>query len=461
MKFQILIIDDETLVCRSIKRILEDNEKKVYTAITVENARTILQDQSIDLVLLDYKLGETDGLTVLKEIKEKYSHISIIMLTAFGTIDLAVQAMKSGAYDFIQKEEDANYIQYTVQRALDTLRLKKEVEELRKKCEEEISFPEIISFSPSMQHVIKLVKEFAQTDAIVLLTGETGTGKSLIAKYTHYNSSRFANPFVVISCAAIPHELIESELFGYEKGAFTGARTEGKRGLIEQANGGTLLLDEISELNLDLQTKLLHVIENSEFYRVGAVRPSRVDVRFIAATNTDLYEQVNTKNFRPDLFYRLNVAHLKIPTLKERKEDILPLTKLFIDEFNQTFNKSISKIDKKAELFLLTAPWCGNVRELRNYIERAILLTKRKTLMLEDIFSSDFTKSSGTTYPNDVTFKVQLNQQPDTNLLHEAQMQIIEQALELTGQNRSRAAKILGIPRTSLQFYIKRYQMDK
>ncbi len=461
MKFQILIIDDEALVCRSIKRILNDKEKKVITTTTVENARTILQDQSIDLVLLDYKLGETDGLTVLKEIKEKQPHISVIMLTAFGTIDLAVQAMKSGAYDFIQKEEDANYIQYTVQRALDTLRLKKEVEELRKKCEEEISLPEIISFSPPMQYAIKLVKEFAQTDATILLTGETGTGKSLIAKYTHYNSPRFANPFVVISCAAIPHELIESELFGYEKGAFTGARTEGKRGLIEQANGGTLLLDEISELNLDLQTKLLHVIENSEFYRVGAVRPSRVDVRFIAATNTDLDEQVNTKNFRQDLFYRLNVAHLKIPSLKERKEDILPLTKLFIDEFNQTFNKSISKIDKKAESFLLTAPWRGNVRELRNYIERALLLTKRKVLMLEDIFNSDFTKSSGATHPNDATFKVQLNQQPDTNLLHEAQMRIIEQALELTGQNRTRAAKMLGIPRTSLNFYIKRYQRDK
>ena len=461
MKFQILIIDDEALVCRSIKRILSDKEKKVVAATTVAEARTILKDQLIDLVLLDYKLGETDGLTVLKEIKEKYPYVSIIMLAAFGTIDLAVKAMKNGAYDFIQKEEDANYIIYTVQRALDNLRLKKEIEELREKCETETSLPDIISFSPPMQHVVKLIKKFAKTDATILLTGETGTGKSLMAKYAHYNSPRFASPFVVINCAAIPHALIESELFGYEKGAFTGAQREGKRGLIEQANGGTLFLDEIGELNLDLQTKLLHVFENSEFYRVGAIRPSRVDVRFITATNTDLIKKVNSKKFRSDLYYRLNVAHLNIPALKERKEDILLLTKLFIDEFNQVFNKSISKIDKEAESFLLTAPWLGNVRELRNYIERAVLLTNQKELRYEDIFCTDFVKSQEKINPTDATFKIQLNPQLNANLLHEAQMQIIEQALALTGQNRSQAAKILGVPRTSLNFYIKRYQRNK
>ncbi|NIV71833.1 response regulator, partial [Candidatus Saccharibacteria bacterium] len=393
MQFQILILDDEEMVCKSLKRVLEDKEKKVFFATSIKEGLEILKSCPIDLILLDYRLRDSDGITVLKEIREIYPEAMIIMITAYGNIEIAVEAMKLGAYDFIQKKEDANFIRFTVKRALDTLRLKKEVEELRQACQQEMRLPHIIAVSSKMQHLLDLAREYAKTDSTVLITGETGTGKGLLSQYIHMHSNRFNAPFVSINCAAIPHELLESELFGYEKGAFTGANQKGKIGLIEKANGGTLFLDEVSELTPDLQTKLLHVLETREFFRVGAVEPSTVDVRFIAATNANLMERVQNNQFRMDLYYRLNVATLPIPPLRKRQQDILPLTKHFIDEFNKKFNKTVDTIAPNAERFLNSSSWYGNVRELRNMVERAMLLKKDSVLQLQDFMGPEISWS--------------------------------------------------------------------
>ena len=461
MQFNILIIDDEKLVCNSIKRLLKDNEKEIYTALNIDEARKVLRNNLIDLILLDYKLGPIDGITVLKEIQEYYPEISIIMLTAHGTIDLAVSAMKNGAYDFIQKEEDIVILRHTVEKALDNHRLRKEVEKLKIECQENMELPTIISFSSRMSEVINLAKIFAEPDSTVLITGETGTGKNLLARYIHSQSSRFNNTLLTINCAAIPYELIESELFGYESGAFTGARQKGKVGLIEQANGGTLVLDEIGDMNLDLQTRFLHVLENNEFYRIGGTRLRKINVRFIATANSDLADLVKTKKFRPDLYYRLNVANLEIPPLRERKSDIIPLTKYFIEEFNKIFNKSVLKIDKDMESFLLSAAWPGNIRELRNFIERSVLLNKNEILLLDNTHKIDSALLQQLTEIQSKTFNVHLDPQPESNLLHIAQKQLIDQALELTKHNHTKAAKLLGIPRTSLNYYVKRYNKNK
>jgi len=456
MQFNILILDDEKLICKSMKRLLESDENVVHTATSFEVARTIFHKHDIDLVLLDYSLGDTDGITVLKEIKQIYPQIVVIMLTAYATIHLAVEAMKLGAFDFVEKDESTEITRYAVQRGLDHQRLRKEVENLRIQCLEKTSAVEIISVSTEMREVLDLSKEFARTDATVLITGETGTGKNLLSRYIHFNSSRFDRNLVTLNCAAIPAELIESELFGYESGSFTGARKGGKQGLIEQAHKSTLVLDEISELSIDLQTKLLHVLESGEFYRIGGVQPIKNDVRFIACSNANLPQMIRERKFRSDLFYRLNVANIRIPALRERRMDILPLAKNFINKFNESFKKSVNFMDKEAESFLISSTWLGNVRELRNYIERGVLLAKGDKLKLSNIRNNDPQADLLNAASGEPTFLIKLNPQPDHNLLHEVQDQLVEQVLELTDKNRTSAARMLGIPRTSLNNYIKR-----
>ncbi len=461
MQFQVLILDDEKIVCNSLRRILQSDEIQVHTALTIPQAREILDSQRIDLLLLDFRLKDGSGLTFLEEVKEAHPEVQTIIITAFGNIEIAVKAMKAGAFDFIQKNVEPDLIRFTVRKALDNLRLKKEVDELRLICQRDLNTPDIISFSPQMQHALKIAHEFAKTDTTVLLSGETGTGKSLVAEFIHLKSHRFSQPFVTINCAAIPRDLIESELFGYEKGAFTGANQKGKPGLIEQANGGTLFLDEIGELPVELQSKLLHVLERNEFFRIGSVEPTSVDVRFIAATNVPLEEKVERGDFRMDLFYRLNVATIHLPPLRERKEDILPLAKHFINEFNIKFNKDVKYISPEAEHFLENAPWKGNIRELRNTIERAMLLIKRNVLEIQDLVGAPGAIPTHLSQsPENGTFQITLRPSRDKNLLHEAQKQLVIQALNMCQQNRTRAAQLLGIPRTSLNFYIQKFGLN-
>lgn len=458
MKFKILILDDEPMVCNSIRRVLESTDKVVLISHNIDEAYEIFANENIDLLLLDYKLGERDGLSILKDIREKYPDLSVIMITAYGNIDIAVKAIKLGAYDFLQKRVDPDFIRLNVQRALDNLRLKKEVEQLKVSFFSNKHLPKIIANSPKMKSIISMADEFAKSDSTILINGETGTGKSLVAEYIHRQSLRFSKRFIAINCSAIPSELIESELFGYEKGAFTGASKQGKKGLIEEADGGTLFLDEIGDLSLDVQAKLLHVLEKNELLRVGAVKPITVDVRFIAATNADLDEKVKQKTFRIDLFYRLNVAALHIPPLRERKQDILPLAKIFISRFNAKFHKNVQRISPEVESYLSSAYWQGNVRELRNHIERAMLLKKNSELSLKDFISLDDLKKAGHRDSRPAAmFNFTLNPEDNKNLLHEVQKELIEQALILSEQNKSRAAQILGIPRTSLNSCIKRF----
>ncbi|HGY56490.1 MAG TPA: sigma-54-dependent Fis family transcriptional regulator [Caldithrix abyssi] len=458
MIFRILILDDEQAVCNSLRRILNKPDREILIATTADMALQRLNEKPIDLLLLDYRLGDTDGLHFLQQVKDDFPDLLVIMITAHGNIDVAVEAMKYGAYDFIQKREEPEVILFNVQRALDNLRLKKEVEELRNSFLINENQPAIVAYSPGMKAVVHMADEFAKSDSTILITGETGTGKSILAEYIHHQSSRFNKPFVSINCSAIPSELIESELFGYEHGAFTGARQKGKKGLVEMADNGTLFLDEIGELNMDMQAKLLHVLEKGAFHRVGAVEPTSVNVRFIAATNTDLQEKVQAKEFRMDLFYRLNVAQLSVPPLRERREDILPLAKLFIDQFNKRFNKQVKKISKEAEQFLTMLPWPGNVRELRNFIERMMILKKNESIEAEDLSISNPVMQAG---KEDSIFQVSLQPADGLNLLHEAQKEIITQALKMVNHNISRAAELVGIPRTSLTSCMKRFNIQK
>ncbi len=454
MKFNLLIVDDEQLVCASMKRILENEERVIDTAHSREEALVILKDHHIDLMLLDYKLREEDGITFLKDVKELYPDLTVIMITAYGNIEIAVEAMKSGAYDFIQKKAEPQFLNYTINRALDTLRLKKEVEEMRSNYRNGIKTGEIIAESPLMKQAMGLASEYAKSDSTVLITGETGTGKTLLAGYLHSQSQRFNRPFVAINCSAIPSELMESELFGYERGAFTGARNQGKKGLMDQADGGTLFLDEIGELNLDIQSKLLHVFEKNEFLRIGAVNPTRSDVRFIAATNSDLNERVRQKSFRMDLFYRLNVAAIEVPALRDRKEDIIPLTKLFVEFFNTKMTKSVEVIEEDVYEFLQASYWQGNVRELRNYIERAMLLKKDRILRLKDFLDHTIPRLKGS---GDTQILISVDYEKKVNMLHEIQKKLILHSLEITDNNISKAAEFLGIPRTSLSSCLDRF----
>jgi DNA-binding NtrC family response regulator len=456
--FKILILDDEAMVCNSLRRVLADDERKIYMANTGEEAYKILSEHKIDLLLLDYKLKGEDGLTFLKQIYDVYPELLTIMLTAHGNVELAVKAMKHGAYDFIQKKEEPEFIRFNIQRALDNLRLKKEVEELKEHLSTEKNLPKIIAKSKQMKDVLTLAGEFALSDSTILIGGETGTGKSILAEFIHGKSNRFNFPLVQINCSAIPGELIESELFGYERGAFTGARQKGKKGLIEQANNGTLFLDEIGELSLEMQAKLLHILEKKEFLKVGAVEPTKVDVRFIAATNADLEKKAAEKSFRMDLFYRLNIASLEIPPLRERKEDILPLAKVFINAFNEKFNKSVRVISQAAENFLLRSPWLGNVRELRNYIERAMILKQGSELLAGDFNGS--AKMKETANAQSAAFRFELNYESGENLLHTVQKELINSALKITKNNISKTALLLGMPRTSLNSCIQRFQIE-
>jgi len=457
MDYRILIVDDERIVRNSLKRLLQQPDCEILTVDSGGEALRYLRKFHPDLMILDYKLGDMDGLQVLKEAKKVSTDLVVIMITAYGTIPLAVEAMKEGVYDFLEKEAAPDMVRFVVQRALDTIRLRKQIEALRKEWMQERGLDPIVAESEAMQQVMRLAGEYAQSDSTLLLWGETGTGKSLIAEWIHCKSQRFSGPFVTINCGAIPKELIESELFGYEKGAFTGADTRGKKGLIEKAHGGTLLLDEISELPLNLQSKLLQVLERGEFFRIGATEPTRVDVRFMAATNANLSKLVEEKAFRMDLFYRINVASLYIPPLRERKEDILPLAYYFVDQFNRKFQKQVREIRKKAQSLLLSYHWPGNVRELRNVIERIMILKKNDVIEAGDLVTLQDSERNNLCLDESLSVPWGSGK----NVLQEVNKRLIERALEMTHSNKTNASALLGIPRTTLHFYIKRFGLGK
>ena len=384
-KSHILIIDDDEMVCNSLIRLLESKEYEISVANSGEAALEIIPKSPPDLAILDFKLPKMDGLSVLAYIKEEYPDMQIIMLTAYANISLAVDAMKLGAYDFLEKEAEPELVRFTVQKALDNIRLKKEVQMLRQEFYKGQDLDKIVAESNTMQRILSLAEQFAASDTTTLLTGETGTGKSIIAEYIHFKSPRFNQPFLTVNCGAIPRELIESELFGHEKGAFTGASSM-KRGKFDLANGGTLFLDEIGDMSLKTQAKILRILQEQRFCRVGGSKTIKVDVRIIAATNKDLEEAIKRGEFREDLYFRLNVIPIEVPPLRDRREDIPLLVNEFIEEFRRENIKApVRTVSPEVIEALKQYDWPGNVRELRNITERMFILSGKSEITLDDL----------------------------------------------------------------------------
>jgi len=377
----VLIVDDEESICQALRGILTDEGFEVITALNASEAFKKIEEDSPDLILLDIWLPDIDGLEVLQKIKKQNPHIPVIMISGHGNVETAVKAMKLGAYDFIEKPLSWENTIPPVTNALKLFRLTEENIALREK----VSFRfDLTGQSPAIEKVKEQIKRVAPTNASVLITGENGTGKELVARAIHYYSKRAHGPFVEVNCAAIPDDLIESELFGHEKGAFTGAHTR-KRGKFDLAHGGTLFLDEIGDMSSKTQAKVLRVIQEHRFERVGGTKTIQVDVRIVAATNKNLEEEINKGNFRADLYYRLNVVPIEVPPLRERKEDIPLLVEEFLKEFASEIHLGQKKIDKKALNLLMQYDWPGNVRELKNIIERLVIMTPGEVITAKDI----------------------------------------------------------------------------
>ncbi|MCJ7813034.1 sigma-54 dependent transcriptional regulator [bacterium] len=447
---KILIIEDNDDLLFTISKVLKKESYGIFTSTTGEEGISILQRELIDLVLLDLKLPKIGGIDVLIRMKEMDPDILILMMSALTDAKPAIEAMKKGAYDYLMKPFELDELKLVVRKALETHKLKREVARLKREHEHRYPNDAIYGESPSVKEIRNLIKIVSETPKTsVLIQGESGTGKELVANAIHYNGHRADKPFIKLNCSAIPDNLLESELFGHEKGAFTDAKTM-KKGLFELANGGTIFLDEISSMKLNLQPKILRVIESQTFKRIGGVTDIKIDVRVMAATNADLNELVRKKEFRDDLFYRLKVMEINIPPLRERREDILLLTKFFLQEFNKEFNRDVHKLEPKTAELLLSYHWPGNIRELKNVIERAVILCKG------NILSSDYLPLELRNGGEQVfTPKASLGKVS----LHEMEKHHILEVLKLVNSNKYQAAKILDISRSTLREKLKNYKI--
>ncbi len=450
-KKKVLIVDDEKLIRWTLSQKLQDWNLDYLEATSGGAAFQVAEEEGPDLVILDIKLPDVKGTDLLEEFKKRWPELPVIMITAFGVIDDAVIAMRRGAYDFITKPIDYAKLQSTVKNALETVSLKREIALYREKGR--FDFNQIIATSRAMQQVLDIVKKIAESEAsIVLLQGESGTGKDLLAQAIHHLSRRKNAPFLAINCSAIPENLLESELFGFEKGAFTDAKQQ-KKGLAEMADEGTLFLDEISTLSLHFQAKILRFLETHTIKRIGGLKEIEVDLRIIAATNHDIEAACQEGKFRRDLFYRLNVCPVYIPSLRERTEDVLPLARHFISHYNARFGKSIVGLQKEAENMFRVYNWPGNVRELKNAVERAMIFeenslisTKHLPIHLNGNSLSPAKTSPG--WPQDKSLS-----------LPEMEQKLLVETLIKTGGNKTQAARLLKITRDTLRYRIRKYQI--
>lgn len=452
MTVRVLIVEDEKLIRWSLRQKLETRDYAVTDVEDGASAMSALEKNVYDLILVDYKLPDMTGLDVVRKVREHDRDVVVIMMTAFSSIESAVDAMKLGAYDYITKPFDMEHLLRTIEKALETTKLRREVRELRRHLEHEYGYHRIIGQHTCMLELFDIIDRVARSGAsTVFLRGESGTGKDLVARVIHYNSDRAPKPFMNITCTALSEPLLESELFGHEKGAFTDAR-QTKKGLFELADGGTIFLDEVGDMPPGLQAKLLRFLEDRTFRRVGGTTEISVDVRVIAATNRDIDRAIAEGQFRADLMFRLNVISIRLPPLRERGEDIRILAQHFVTDFAQEFKKPIARIHDAAYHKLLEYAWPGNVREIRNVIERAVLLCRGDTIGPNDLVLG------GGEQPlrgADGLFALP----PDGIDLRELENSLIRQALERTSNNQTKAAKLLNLTRDAFRYRLEKLGM--
>ncbi|MDI3547487.1 MAG: two-component system, NtrC family, response regulator AtoC [Halanaerobiales bacterium] len=452
----ILIIDDDRGLRVSLSAFLEKKGYSTLTAATAQEGLEIIENNTVDLVLLDIRMPGMDGITALKKIKEINSDLNVIIITGYGSIETAVEAMKEGAVDYVTKPFNLKELSSKIETSLKIkyMVIKNKLDEREEEGRE--SFSNLIGKSKQMQEVYELIAKIARKDVTVLILGESGVGKEMVAKAIHQNSQRKDGPFIKVNCAALPDQLLESELFGYEKGAFTGASRQ-KKGMFELADGGTIFLDEIGDMSLATQAKILRVLQEHEFQRLGGEETIRVNVRVLAATNIDIQQAIERGKFREDLYYRLNVVRINMPPLRERPEDIPLLTNEFIKEYNQKHNKEINGVAPDAMRLLMSYDWPGNVRELKNICEQAVVLNDSNVITAADLpveirgkgFNLDANQSNQSL--KDIT----------KNLTSEIERKIITETLEETGWNRNETAQKLGITPRTLYNKIKEYKIER
>ncbi|WP_207423215.1 sigma-54-dependent transcriptional regulator [Desertivirga brevis] len=439
----ILIIDDEQKLRELLARILKLEGYRILEADCLKAAEAILLREDVQIVLSDVRLPDGNGVDFSKVVKEKYPFIEIIVLTAFGTISDGVKAIQYGAFDYIVKGDDNERIIPLISKAFEKIKLQDRIRELESKVSRKYSFDKITGQSATIKQAIALAQRVAQTDATVLLNGETGTGKEVFAQSIHQASKRNNKSFVAINCSAFSREILESELFGHTAGAFTGA-VKNKKGLLEEADGGTLFLDEIGEMSADLQAKLLRVLESGEYLRVGETKVSKVNLRLIAATNRDLPEEIKSGNFREDLYYRISVFRIVLPALRERNEDIPLIAESYLDEFNIKSNQKVKALSEGLKDKLKQLPWKGNVRELKNVMERMIILAEGELLTEADL---------------PFEYQLETGQNLSSLSLNGIEKAHIQKVLQLVKGNKAEAAKILNIGLTTLYRKIEEYQL--
>ena len=450
--YSIYIVDDEQSLARGIALSLS----KDYRTMSFTTAETALQSMtknSPDLVLLDIGLPGMNGVEALRTIRRDYPDVVVIMITAFEDIKTVISAMRLGAYDYIVKPIQMDSLEITVNNALESIRLRKEVHALQEKYLTE-NLPFFVGESKVIQEVMQYIESVAKSpDTPILVLGESGTGKELIASAIHFRSPNFKGPLIPVNCAAIPKDLLESELFGYERGAFSGAKSTGKKGLIEHAAGGTLFLDEIGDLDIDAQSKLLRFLESGEFYKVGGTKTSHVQTRVVSATNKDLVKMIDDGLFREDLYFRIGVVKLEVPSLNDRPEDILPIAKHFLMEFSSKFGKSFSGFTSEAEHALVRFEWRGNVRELKNILERAALIGKGPELTLLDLGIQEACPAHEQKHqPDKLTPSISQTGIDLPSLLDSIERHYIEEALRISKTNETKAAELLHLKYSTFRY---------
>jgi two-component system response regulator AtoC len=443
-KVKILVVDDEIVVRESLSDWLKDAGYQVFTAESGYEALEMIEKEKPGIMIADLMMPGMDGIELMKKAREQQPGLEVVIVTAYASIPTAITAMKEGAYDYIEKPFCPERAELLVRKLAEHQELLEENLSLRQRLDDHYRFENIITKSAKMQRVIEVIKVVAKSNATVLVTGESGTGKELVARAIHSQSNRHNKPFIAVSCAALPESLLESELFGHEKGSFTGAYAQ-KKGKFEFAEGGTLFLDEIGEMSANIQVHLLRVLEEKEFTRVGGNEPIKADVRVISATNKDLRKAIEKQEFREDLYYRLNVVNVELPPLRERKEDVPLLAQHFLNKFASENRKEVSGFSPDALEFLLDYDWPGNVRELENAIERAVILAKNSLITVDDLPQENL--SLGYSIGSKKSIK-------------EVEKEHILNVLRKTGDNYSEAARILGISRMTLYNKAKEYGFD-